>query len=59
MFRNKKQKDKEEVKTWIKHKSQFCSKEEIIDYLKDYTFKFIYECIDELEKEGYSVCLVW
>ena len=60
MFKNKKQEkeEKEEVKNWLKHEAQFCNTEETTDYLKDYTFKFIDECISALEKEGYSICLV-
>lgn len=57
MFKNKRE-EKEEVKNWLKYEAKFCSVEKTTDYLKDYTFKFINECIDELEKEGYSICLI-
>jgi hypothetical protein len=50
--------DKDKFKKWLKDEGKFCTVEEATYHLKDFTYRFIYECIDELNNEGYFIRLI-
>lgn len=47
--------EKQHLKYWLVNIAKNLSKEQKVDFLKDYTFSFINTCLEELTKEGYSI----